>query len=510
MHRAEVVQWVLEGGGVLLGEVGTCDSLEAEFMICPHGLKKNPSVKSNVKSVSAQWIKYCVQEGTLPDINSHVLFQPLSCEVPLPGFQTLRFASTQYADGERILLYNLCHVLGAKYQEMKMTRRATHLLCKVGDGQKYESALQWGVEVVTPEWLYACVAQNMVVAPDPCRPKKLTAAEKEAGLAIPTQHPLQLSSHDAGFPVMERCLTKSSAEIPLSTKENEIGKVEMKGKTGNIKKKTSLRGRLQALQTNTPSTNCSLTQQNGGSLDPWDKLTASWTNDDATRRPAIRSQQKAISSLRGLSSVPVDLGLPETQYELHDDLKEVDRPTDGSQGTESHQHVSSELDNSSDALAFENEEHESSRDVAAAIEGLLAQTSNVQREDASKSPERDRDPLSHDMIKLGRRNGAKILERASFKRPKQLSNRSIDCSGEEPMQSGPTAEESYENFEESQMDSQVVAYDEDHSEKQKIMERVRTRSLSTPSGPGVNVERKEPLWKTVKLNRLLKAADANK
>ncbi|CAM6102548.1 unnamed protein product [Calypogeia fissa] len=506
--RAEVVQWVLEGGGEIRGSVASSvpDAvLNAEFVISPHGLTRDPRLKSNVKCVTTQWIKYCLEEGTLLDINSHILFQPLRCEVPLPGFQTLKFAVTQYADRERILLYNLCHVLGAKYQEKKMNRKATHLLCKVGDGEKYEAALQWGVEIVTAEWLYACVAQNMVVAPDPYRPKKLTTAEKEAGLAIPTQNALQLTSHD-----MERCLAASNAEVSLSAKENTIERVETKGKTGNIKKKTSLRGRLQALQGNKPLTDCSLTSQNGGNLDPWDKLTASWTKDDAARGPATTSQQQAVTSLGGSSDVPVDIELA-TQGEIHVDPKEGDRPTVGSQGTEQYRHVQipSEPENGADPILFENED-ESDRDVAAAIEGLLAQTSKIQSEDASRSPEVDRDLLSHDVVRPVRRNGGEMREQASFKRPKHVTDRSIDSGGEQPVQSAPSVEDYCENFAESQMDSEVVAYDEDYSGKQKIIERVRTRSMSTRSSSGANMQPKEMSWKAVELKRLLRAADANK
>jgi hypothetical protein len=58
----------------------------------------------------------------------------------------------------------------------------------------------------------------------------------------------------------------------------------------------------------------------------------------------------------------------------------------------------------------------------------------------------------------------------------------------------------------------VVAYDEDHSEKQRIMERVRTRSMKTSvsSGSAGDVQRKNMTWKATELKRLLKAADANK
>lgn len=182
---------------------------------------------------------------------------------------------------------------------------------------------------------------------------------------------------------------------------------------------------MQALQCNRPLTD--LTSQNGGKLDPWDELTASWKNDDVTRAPATRSRNAAVNSVRGLSVpvdlgvaktqrefhkavtegdrptdgilasehrrhvqisleqensadpiLPVKLGLPKTQREFHNAVKEGDRPTDGSQGTEHRRHVeiSLEMENSADPMGSENED-ESGRDVAAAIEGLLAQTSKV-------------------------------------------------------------------------------------------------------------------------------------
>lgn len=142
-----------------------------------------------------------------------------------------------------------------------------------------------------------------------------------------------------------------------------------------------MRGKLQALQGNRPLTECSLTSQNGGDLDPWDKLTASWADDDATKRPkgrSARSQHKKVTPLRESSSsdVPVDLGLGETHSELPNDMMHDDEPAKGSDGTENHQ-ISVEPSNSADPLGNENEEDDCGRDFAAAIEGLLAQTSKV-------------------------------------------------------------------------------------------------------------------------------------
>lgn len=35
----------------------------AEFMICQHGSKIDPRLKSSTKNVTAQWIKYCLEVG---------------------------------------------------------------------------------------------------------------------------------------------------------------------------------------------------------------------------------------------------------------------------------------------------------------------------------------------------------------------------------------------------------------------------------------------------------------
>lgn len=62
---------------------------------------------------------------------------------------------------------------------------------------------------------------------------------------------------------------------------------------------------------------------------------------------------------------------------------------------------------------------------------------------------------------------------------------------------------------------QVVAYDEDHSERQRIMEKVRTRSSTialASSNSGSQLKSSDSAaWKgDQKLGRLFKAAEANK
>lgn len=99
-----------------------------------------------------------LKDGCLLDVKSHILYSPLPCQIPLPGFETFRFCVSQYEERDRVLLRNLCFVLGAKFVE-KLTRKVTHLLCKFTSGPKYEAACQWGIRSVTSEWISECVRQ---------------------------------------------------------------------------------------------------------------------------------------------------------------------------------------------------------------------------------------------------------------------------------------------------------------------------------------------------------------
>uniref|UniRef100_A0A0A0L359 BRCT domain-containing protein n=1 Tax=Cucumis sativus TaxID=3659 RepID=A0A0A0L359_CUCSA len=99
-----------------------------------------------------------VEDGCLWDTNGHIFYSPLPCCVPLPGFENIRFCVSQYDDKDRVLLRNLCFVLGAKFVE-KLTKKVTHLICKFTDGTKYEAACKWGKQCITAEWIYECVSQ---------------------------------------------------------------------------------------------------------------------------------------------------------------------------------------------------------------------------------------------------------------------------------------------------------------------------------------------------------------
>lgn len=98
------------------------------------------------------------KDGYLLDVSNHILYTPLPCRTPLPGFEHFRFSVSQYEEKDRLLLRNLCFTLGAKFVE-KLNKKVTHLLCKFTSGSKYEAACKWGIHRVTCDWIYECVKQ---------------------------------------------------------------------------------------------------------------------------------------------------------------------------------------------------------------------------------------------------------------------------------------------------------------------------------------------------------------
>ncbi|KAI9201150.1 hypothetical protein LWI28_018974 [Acer negundo] len=186
-RRAEIVEWVNQGGGeVVNGRIkqNICFTIEC------HGLMSMSADAPETTYVSSHWVRSCLQDGCLLDVGSHILYSPLPCQTPLPGFESFRICVSQYEGKDRMLLRNLCVVLGAKFVE-RLTKKATHLLCKFTSGPKYEAACKYGIHSITSEWIYECVRQNKVVSLDPFCPKEVTVHDREAGLCTVSQFPTQ-------------------------------------------------------------------------------------------------------------------------------------------------------------------------------------------------------------------------------------------------------------------------------------------------------------------------------
>ncbi|CAO2152844.1 unnamed protein product [Urochloa humidicola] len=187
--RPEVVDWIREGGGIVVDHI---QSTIVDYIIECHGRNSMPCDFSHSTVVSTQWIRSCFEEGYLQDVGSHPIFSPLRCRIPFPGFEKFRFCITlsQYGERERFLLKNLCYALGAKFTE-KAFKGVTHLICKFASGDKYEVYSKRGTPTITAEWLYECVKQDTIIPFDHFQPKPLTSQDKEVDLCTVSQYSTQ-------------------------------------------------------------------------------------------------------------------------------------------------------------------------------------------------------------------------------------------------------------------------------------------------------------------------------
>ncbi|KAH0768034.1 hypothetical protein KY285_003905 [Solanum tuberosum] len=186
-RRAEIVEWVNQGGGVVVKDL---NDTNVHFTVECHGMLRSEKAGAATTFVSSHWIKSCLEDGCLLDVGNHILYSPLPCRVPFPAFKSFRLCVSQYDEKERQLLRNLCFTIGAKFVE-KLTKKVTHLLCKFTDGPKYEAACKWGIQPVTCEWIYECINQNKIVSADPFYPKEVTSEDREAGACTVSQFPTQ-------------------------------------------------------------------------------------------------------------------------------------------------------------------------------------------------------------------------------------------------------------------------------------------------------------------------------
>jgi len=392
-------------------------------------------------------------------------------------------------------------------------------------GEKYENAERLGVRCITADWLYACAAQNKAVDTDRFQPREPTAAEKEVEHSFMTQRPIragQSSSHP--LDLQTQVSDQSNVPVPSQT-------MTFTSKTTKTTSRTKVQVRRSNNRSSAAGADISLSSQAQGShLDPWDasapsvaegKTGVKPTQESISQlRPATGRSSLQPSSSRGMQngvkpsmgenslaaggSKALELDPSEAALDVAGEPNGLDdvRVVDGSAG------CNSIMDNSDEGTA----------NVVDAIEGLLRQTSKVKGGDTVEVMEVHKDLISPETATLNRRTREETHTHADFKKPKLYpstrSSNKVDGDSKSP-NLAPNQEDSL-RFDESQLDSQTVAYDEDHSERQNLMERVRSRSssvaLSSNNSMGLRLTDKSAgAWKgDQKLGRLFKAAEANK
>ncbi|CAK9864658.1 unnamed protein product [Sphagnum jensenii] len=490
-QRLAIAKQIVAGGGSLDQK-----SKRLDFLVVSHGIRPVALCSPNVRQISTHWISQCLQEATMLDPDSHVVFRPLQCQVPLSGFQDLRFCTSQYSERDRKLMRKLCHVLQAKFMA-NFNSKISYLLCKFQGGEKYESARRLGIPCVTENWLYACVEQNKVVPVDGFQPRELTAADKEHFKIYMTQH--AITQYDSTPQPTGTLRTDVQPQGPVQSLLRSYQPTGVLRKKSNIRNKpASSHGKLstdvQPSQRNSQVTSCTLSSQAAGTpLDPWD-ANAPWVAEVVNTKGApgqpvaqktadLRQDSKSelegyIASRQENESIEMNVEDLHQRSNLGTGVSAVDTtlPQKGS-----------------------GEGGISPPNVVDAIEGLLRQTSKVSIMIYNRFLV-DMNPTLH------AQPDADFLH---------VGSRSNKVEGEPKSPNLTVNPDSQLKFDESQIDSQVVAYDEDHSERQRIMEKVRTRSSTialASSNSGSQLKSSDSAaWKgDQKLGRLFKAAEANK
>ena len=150
----------------LLGEL--TKSLQ-QSLLPTNGTNKT-DLSSMIEPVSPIWITSCIQEGYVYNPTQYpTLFQPQSYHLRLFPKETKFLVSvTGFVDASRYGIIWMLRSLGAEYTD-NLKAKNTHLICctSVNDennnhnvvfgGAKYVKAQEWGLHVVTLDWLYHCM-----------------------------------------------------------------------------------------------------------------------------------------------------------------------------------------------------------------------------------------------------------------------------------------------------------------------------------------------------------------
>lgn len=137
-------------------------------------VKDAQAKNAKVLKVTPFWVDMCVKAETLLPVSICALFSPVPYEMPLSDIVTQKvslsisgFRNERERDWNRRreVLKRLAVMLGAKCSERMRRRQTNYLIAdsRVGESEKVLKAREWGIKVVTHEWLLACARAGKVV-----------------------------------------------------------------------------------------------------------------------------------------------------------------------------------------------------------------------------------------------------------------------------------------------------------------------------------------------------------
>ncbi|KAF8920607.1 hypothetical protein CPB85DRAFT_1272057 [Mucidula mucida] len=98
------------------------------------------------------WLEQSIYEDKICAPTSHISFVPLAIELPIPGTEKIQLSLSGLSASDSCFTRRLARALGLSLAPV-FSRKATHLLCPSGTGQKYDKAQEWKIPVVNMGWL---------------------------------------------------------------------------------------------------------------------------------------------------------------------------------------------------------------------------------------------------------------------------------------------------------------------------------------------------------------------
>ncbi|THU93336.1 hypothetical protein K435DRAFT_757653 [Dendrothele bispora CBS 962.96] len=123
--------------------------LSASELFCKH---RSAPLSWREKFRTECWLERCLFEDRICPPQQNVSFTPISVSCPIKGCERVFMSCSGFDESERLFMRRLLKVFGITLLSV-FSKRATYLLCPSADGLKYEKAKEWGIPVVSMEWI---------------------------------------------------------------------------------------------------------------------------------------------------------------------------------------------------------------------------------------------------------------------------------------------------------------------------------------------------------------------
>ncbi|KAI1777052.1 BRCT-containing protein [Hypoxylon cercidicola] len=157
----EIIQGLINnGGGEMTDHVEDCNWFICQYRDGPQYIRAAQAGKT-VGNLS--WLYYTITHNKWTDPLHRLLHYPVPRD-GIPGFKGKKITVSNYGGEARIYLENLITATGAEYTKT-MKAENTHLITARNNSEKWDAAVDWGIERLNHLWLeesYAkCEAQTV-------------------------------------------------------------------------------------------------------------------------------------------------------------------------------------------------------------------------------------------------------------------------------------------------------------------------------------------------------------